>query len=332
MKAILEKLLASVDLTREEARELMRLMLDTDTSEVNISAALTALRVKGETPEELAGCTEALLEVAHRVDNIARPCVDTCGTGGDNSGTFNISTATALLCAAADLNVAKHGNRSVSSQSGSADVIEALGIPFCEPDNLNSTSRFRFFFAPSYHAAVKRVVPVRQALKTRTIFNLVGPLANPASPEYQLIGVPSSDFLNTMGQSLALLNRKRAFVVHGEPGLDEASPAGPFHILDVTKGELSHTYMSAEQFGLPTCSLNDIQGGDAKHNAGIIEAIFRGEKSPRRDTVVLNTALIFLLVGKAQTQKEAASMAAEVIDSGKAITFLEKQRSTADVA
>ncbi|MCK6438706.1 MAG: anthranilate phosphoribosyltransferase [Planctomycetes bacterium] len=321
MQSTLEHILDGKHLEATQANELMRAILDGGLDDSGVAALLTALRAKGEHPDELEGFTRALLDAALPAPKLGRPCVDTCGTGGDGRGTFNISTATALLCAAAGLNVAKHGNRSASSKCGSADVIEALGIPFTQPGNAPA-SRFAFMFAPDYHPAVKRVAAIRKTLRIPTVFNLIGPLANPARPEYQLVGVARSGQMAHVGQALLGLGRKRAFVIHGEPGIDEATPAGAFHVLDVRDGDMNHTYMTAQEFGLSRCSLDDLRGGDARENAAIIEDIFHGGRSAKRDAVVLNAALVFLLMERATSPEQAADMAQDVIDNGTAHEFL----------
>ena len=324
----LENLANGAHLDATEAEALMNHMLDESTPEALIAGVLTALRTKGECGEELLGITRALLGVANTVGNVPSGAVDTCGTGGDGANTFNISTAAGLLVAALDVPVLKHGNRSVTSRSGSADVLEALGIPFMQP-GAQAGAQFTFMFAPHFHPALKRIGPIRKALGIRTVFNLVGPLANPARPDFQLVGVATSERLPDMARALQGLGRRRAFVVHGEPGLDEATPAGRFTVIDVSQSAIVAADYTAADFGLGECSLDDLRGGEAAENAQIIEAIFAGDAGPKRDTVVLNAALALLLVGRADDPKQAAKLAGDAIDSGKAAALLEGLRRSA---
>jgi anthranilate phosphoribosyltransferase len=313
----LEQIASGTDLSAEAAESLMASLLDDATPEALIAGILTALRTKGECGEELLGVTRALLAVAKQISNVPANAVDTCGTGGDGAGTFNISTAAALLVAALDVPVVKHGNRSVTSRSGSADVIEALKLPFTAPDT-DANAAFTFLFAPHFHPALKRIGPIRKALGIRTVFNLVGPLANPARPDFQLVGVATRERLPDVARALQGLGRKRAFVVHGEPGLDEATPAGRFTVVDVRPEAISAADYTADDFGLPSCELEELRGGDANENAVIIEAIFNGEPGAKRDTVVLNAALTLLLTERAANPCEAAELAASALDNGKA--------------
>jgi anthranilate phosphoribosyltransferase len=325
MTQILEQLARGNHLSVEEAEALTALLLNEATPEPVIAGVLVALRSKGESGEELLGITRALLNVAGTVNNIPAHAIDTCGTGGDGAGTFNISTAAALLVAAIGVPVVKHGNRSVTSRSGSADVIEALGIPFTQP-GASLDARFSFLFAPHFHTALKRIGPIRKALGIRTVFNLVGPLANPAKPPFQLVGVASRERIADVARALQGLGRKRAFVVHGEPGLDEATPAGRFTVVDVTPDAISAADYTAADFGLPACSLDALRGGEATENALIIENILDGGSGPCRDTVVLNAALALLLTGRAKSPVQAAGLAAGALDSGRARQFVETLR------
>ncbi|MCC6465777.1 MAG: anthranilate phosphoribosyltransferase [Planctomycetes bacterium] len=320
--ATLEHITLGRSLSAPEARELARHLLDENTPEALIAGYLTALRAKGENGDELLGVAQAMLAAARTLHGVPEGAVDTCGTGGDGSGTFNISTAAGLLAAACGIPVVKHGNRSITSRSGSADVIEALGLPFQTPDAAMADKRFAFLFAPQFHPALKRVGAVRRALGMRTVFNLVGPLANPAQPQFQLVGVADAARLADVAHALRGLGRGRAFVVHGEPGLDEATPAGPVTLLEVSPAGVQRRRISAADFGLPPCSLTDLKGGDALENASIIRAVFRGEQGARRDTVVLNAALVLLLTGRAADPREAAQDASITLDSGRALQLL----------
>lgn len=324
MQATLERILNRQALDQREAEQLMAAMLSDETPEPLVAATLASLRTRGETAAELAGFTRALLRLALPC-RAPQPCIDTCGTGGDGAGTFNISTATALLCAAQGLNVVKHGNRSVTSKSGSADVMEALGIAFAAPGSV-ARSRFVFLFAPGYHPALKRLAPLRRQLGVRTVFNLIGPLANPARPPMQLVGVATQEKLAPVAEALRLLGTQRAFVVHGEPGLDEATPVAPFTLIDVKHDGLTQMVMDAADFGLDACRLEDLRGGTAAENAAMIEALFSGEKGPRRDVIVLNAALVFLMTGVAGQPRDAAGLAQRVLDSGAALALLRELR------
>ncbi|MBZ0135289.1 MAG: anthranilate phosphoribosyltransferase [Planctomycetes bacterium] len=323
----LEKLANGTNLDAESAQALMAHLLDESTPEALIAGILSALRTKGECGDELLGVTRALLEVANSVQGVRPGSVDTCGTGGDGAGTFNISSAAALLVAALDVPVVKHGNRSVTSRSGSADVMEALGLPFTQPGG-EAHASFSFLFAPHFHPALKRIGPIRKALGIRTVFNLVGPLANPAHPDYQLVGVAVRERLPDVARALQGLGRKRAFVVHGEPGLDEATPAGRFTVIDVSPEAIVAADYAAADFGLPTCSLDDLRGGDAGENARLIESVFEGQSGPARDTVVLNAALTLLLTGNADSPEQATGKAAAGIDDGRAKALLESLRGS----
>jgi anthranilate phosphoribosyltransferase len=327
MTSILEQLARGEHLSVEDAQALANTLLDESTPEAQIAGALVALRTKGETGEELLGITRALLAVAGKVSNIPAGAIDTCGTGGDGAGTFNISTAAALLVAACGVPVIKHGNRSVTSRSGSADVIEALGLAFTQP-GAALDARFSFLFAPDFHTALKRIGPVRKALGIRTVFNLLGPLANPARPQFQLVGVAARERLADVARALQGLGRKRAFVVHGEPGLDEATPAGRFTVIDVRPDSISALDYTAADFGLSPCALADLAGGEAAENAMIIECVLDGELGPRRDTVVLNAALALLLAGRASSPLEAAQLAASALDNGEARKLVEALRGS----
>lgn len=333
MREHLDKLVAGRGLTTEEAKSLALAMLDEQTPDAAIGAALAALRSKGEDANEIVGFVRALMSRAHTIarDDESKPNlrIDTCGTGGDGAGTFNISTAAAFVCAAAGLNVFKHGNRAASSKCGSADVMEALRVKFHEPGAaLSDARRFHFLFAPSYHPALKRLSPLRKSLGIRTIFNLVGPLANPAFPTHQLVGVGARERLQSVANALRADGRV-AYVVWGEPGLDEATQAGPFTVIEVNTGGRGEKIMRATDFGLEPCKLENLKGGDATENARIIESVFKREPGARRDVVVLNAALVFLLAGLALYPKEAAALAQRVIDSGAAMKLLDALRDHA---
>lgn len=325
-QSTLELLTDGHDLDSPAAEALVGQLVEPATPDALIAAILTALRAKGECTAELVGVTRALLARARSVPGAPADAVDTCGTGGDGSGTFNISTAAGLLAAACGVPVVKHGNRSVTSKSGSADVIQALGLPMQAPDTPLADPRFVFLFAPHFHPALGRIGPVRKALGIRTVFNLVGPLANPARPAYQLVGVAAPQRLTAMAETLRGLGRKRAFVVHGENGLDEASTAGVTRLIEADSDGLRERRIRAADFGLRECSLADLRGGDAIENARTIEAVVGGAKGPARDTVVLNAALVLLLTGRECDSRQAARKAEQAIDSGAANALLNSLR------
>lgn len=326
-KTLLERLLVGRDMTQDEAAGLMGLLIDEAIDPIVKGALLIALRAKGETADEVRGMALAMRAAARPFARTGHePMVDTCGTGGDASHSFNVSTATSLLVAAAGLQVAKHGNRSVSSKCGSADLLEHLGIRLdADPASAGAAidrHGFTFLFAPVFHPAMKAVVPVRRALKVRTVFNILGPLTNPAAPPFQLVGAFSEAAAELMAETLAGLPIERAFVVHGAPRWDEATPCGPFVRLDVTPGNVRREVLDPLDYGTDRCSPEDLAGGDAVHNAGLLRAVFGGARGPMRDAVVLNAALVFQLVGAAGTPIAAAHMAGELIDSGQANAFL----------
>ncbi|MBX3475070.1 MAG: anthranilate phosphoribosyltransferase [Planctomycetes bacterium] len=325
-QATLDHLAQGRDLDAAAAEALIGELVDPATPEALIAAILTALRAKGECTAELVGVTRALLARAGTLPGAPTPAVDTCGTGGDRSGTFNISTAAGLVAAACGVPVVKHGNRSVTSKSGSADVIEALRIPMQAPGAAPAHARFVFLFAPHFHPALARIGPVRKALGIRTVFNLVGPLANPARPDYQLVGVAAPERLIAMAETLRGLGRRRAFVVHGENGLDEATTAGVTRLIEVDSDGLRERTIRAADFGLDECSLADLRGGDAAENARTIEAILAGTKGPARDTVVLNAALVLLLTGRESDSRQAARRVEQAVDSGAARVLLAELR------
>jgi anthranilate phosphoribosyltransferase len=324
-------------LSREEARGVMSEVLRGDATNAQIAALLVALHMKGETVEEIVGFAEAIrsaatsLELANGtaldVSGTERDAlVDTCGTGGDTSGTFNISTATALTVAGCGVRVAKHGNRSVTSRCGSADVMEALGVKIdLPPERIAECLRkvgIAFLFAPAMHSAMKYVQPARRELRLRTVFNLLGPLTNPAHASAQVVGVYSDALVEKLAEALSMLGLHRALVVHGRDGLDEITITGPTKIAEVRDGRVRVYEVVPEDFGIKRATLEDISGGDAKENADIIRAILNGEKSPKRDVVVLNCAAALVAAGKANTITDGVPLAAQSLDSGAATAKL----------
>jgi anthranilate phosphoribosyltransferase len=320
-------------LTRDEAREVMTEILRGDATPAQVGAFLVALHMKGETVEEIVGLAQAIRAQAAPLQSedgealdlsgTGRDAlVDTCGTGGDTSGTFNISTATALVIAGAGIRVAKHGNRSISSKCGSADVIEALGVKIDIPPGhiaacLEETG-IAFLYAPAMHSAMRHVQPIRRELKLRTVFNLLGPLTNPAHASAQVVGVYSFELVEKLAEALKELGLQRALVVHGHDGLDEITITGPSTVAEVRDGKVRTYEVSPEQFGLQRGTLDKIAGGDAPENAAIIRAILEGERSCRRDVVLLNAAAALVAAGHADHIGDAVPLAAYAIDSGHA--------------
>ena len=325
MQPLIRKVEAGGDLSRQEAESAMEEILSGRCEEDSIVALLSALRAKGETVEELVGFARAMRRHATQIfSDGARPdelLVDTCGTGGDASGTFNISTAAAFVAAGAGVRVAKHGNRSISSKCGSADVLEALGISLdVSPERIAAAIReigIGFMFAPAMHTAMRHAMPARRRLG-RTAFNLLGPLTNPAGARAQVIGVFSDKVVEKVALVLAELGVERAFVVHGAGGLDEISLSGETSVGEVHGGTVSLYRITPEDFGLERAPISAITGGDAAHNAGIIRAILAGESGPRRDIVIANAAAAIVAAGRAADFLEGAQLAAQSIDSGAA--------------
>ena len=326
-------------LTRSEARAAMTEILTGKCSDAQIAAFLVALHMKGETVEEIVGFAEAIRAAAtplHLHGNSVLDAsgterdalVDTCGTGGDASGTFNISTATALVAAGAGVRVAKHGNRSVTSKCGSADVMEALGVKIdLPPERLAACLDqvgIAFLYAPAMHSAMKFVQPVRRELRLRTVFNLLGPLTNPAGATCQVVGVYSDDLVEKLAEALSMLGLRRALVVHGSDGLDEITITGPTRIGEVRDGQVHTFEVTPEEFGLNRATLDDIAGGDAALNASLIRDVLAGKKSARRDVVLLNAGAALLAAGRADHLRDAVPMAAKAIDSGAALAKLQQ--------
>jgi anthranilate phosphoribosyltransferase len=325
-------------LSRAEARAVMAEVLSGKCSDSQIAGLLVALHMKGETVEEIVGFAEAIRAAAAPLpipqnstvdvsDTERDALVDTCGTGGDASGTFNISTATALVAAGAGVRVAKHGNRSMTSKCGSADVMEALGVNInLPPERLAACLEkvgIAFLFAPAMHSAMKYVQPARRELRLRTVFNLLGPLTNPAHASAQVVGVYSADLVEKLAEALSMLGLRRALVVHGSDGLDEITITGPTRVAEVREGGVHSYEVTPEEFGLKTAAMKEILGGDATANAAIIRQILAGEKSPRRDVVLLNAAAALVAAGRADRLADALPLAVQSIDSAAAAAKLE---------
>lgn len=320
----LEKLLNRRNLAELEAEELLMQLTDPTVAQAMAGAILAALRAKGVVADEVRGFARGMRRLARRP--LIPPglrAIDVVGTGGDASGSLNISTGTALLTAACGVPVLKHGNRSVSSRAGSADVLEALGlkVPLDEQEAADClvASNFTFLFAPHYHPAMKAVAPVRAALGVRTIFNILGPLMNPAAPPFHLIGAFSFEIARLIAETLAGMEVERTFVVHGAEGWDEPTPIGPFTLFDVRPGNVDMQIRLPADYGLQTCTAEGLAGGDAQHNARALEAVFTGQdRGPHRDCLLLGTALALEVVGRVRSPQEGVELAASAIDSGKA--------------
>ncbi|GJL84836.1 MAG: anthranilate phosphoribosyltransferase [Micavibrio sp.] len=315
----------SASLSEAEIIETMRAIMNGEMAEDDMAAFLVELAERGETTEEITGAAKVMREKALSI-KAPDDAVDCCGTGGDHSGTYNISTAVALVSAACGVPVAKHGNRAASSKSGAADVLEALGINLDVPveklEEALTKFNFAFLMAPKHHSAMKLVVPVRKKLGRRTIFNLLGPLANPAGTKFQLIGVFDSKWLVPMAQTLSKLGTKRAWVVHGSDGLDEITTTGPTKIAVLENGEVSEKEITPDDFGLPIAKPEDLKGGDAQENAMALKSLLEGEQSAYRDIVLANTAAVLVIHGSATDLKDGVAKAAQAIDSELALHLL----------
>jgi anthranilate phosphoribosyltransferase len=322
-------LLDGHDLAREQAREAMEAIMTGEATPAQIGGFLVALRIKGETPDEIAGFAEAIrghvLAVTPQRDDL----VDTAGTGGDGQATINISTGAALVAAAAGAGVAKHGNRAVSSASGSADVLEALGFSIEMPPERIASSidelGFGFLFAPTHHPGFRHAAPVRKELATRTVFNVLGPLTNPAGARAQIVGVYDPGLVPTIAEGLARLGARRAFVVHGAFGVDELSPAGPNLVSEVVDGSIRESQLDPLDLGVPRCAPEELRGGSPEENAAAIRAVFSGaEQGARRDAILLNAAGAIAAGGHAEDLREGLDLARRTIDSGAAAERLEQ--------
>jgi anthranilate phosphoribosyltransferase len=324
----LARLLDGKDLSRAQARDVMGEIMRGEATPAQIGGFLVALRLKGETADEIAGCAEAMRAHVLAVKPEREDLVDTAGTGGDGAGTFNISTAAALVAAAAGAAVAKHGNRAVSSSSGSADVLESLGfvleLPAKRIERSIDELGFGFLFAPSHHPAMRHAAPVRRELATRTVFNVLGPLTNPAGARAQVVGVYSPELVPTIASVLARLGARRAFVVHGAGGVDELSPAGPNLVCEVSGGKVRRREIDPKDFGVPRCKPGDLAGGSPDENAATIREIFAGAAGPKREAVLLNAGGAIAAGGHARDLQEGYRTATEAVSSGAAGERLEE--------
>ena len=327
IQAAIQALLDGRDLARDEAREVMGEIMAGEATPAQIGGFLVALRAQGETADEIAGCAEAMRAHVLPVRPAREDVVDVVGTGGDGAKTFNISTTAALVAAAAGAAVAKHGNRAVSSVSGSADVLEALGFVLEQPAERIAESidtlGFGFMFAPLHHPAMKHAAPVRRELGTRTVFNVLGPLTNPAGARAGVFGVYSPDVARTVADALAVLDSRRAFVVHGANGIDELSPAGPNLVFEVADGEVRERLLDPAELGFAPCDPAELEGGSPAENADVTRSILSGTGGAKRDAVVLNAAAAIVAAGHADDLREGIDVAADAIDSGRALERLD---------
>ena len=327
MKHYLERLIERKSLMENEMEEAIQDMFTKEITDSEIAAFLTGLKSKGETAEEVTGLVKAIrkhsLSFTKKIPNV----LDNCGTGGDGSKSFNISTTSAFVIAGAGITVAKHGNRSVSSKTGSADVLEALGVSLDVPaestEEILEENGIAFLFAPYVHPKLKQIMKVRRELKIPTIFNLIGPLTNPVQLDYQMLGIYRRDLLDKFADVLSNLDRKRAIVINGAGYMDEASLAGENEMVLVTEGTIKRMKLHPEEVNLPVYDNTTIKGGDAKENAVILLEILKGKKGPKRDTVLLNAGIGIYTAGEADSILQGVEIAAESIDSGRALSKLE---------
>ncbi|HMK49123.1 MAG TPA: anthranilate phosphoribosyltransferase [Thermodesulfovibrionales bacterium] len=333
IKEAINMLVNNIGLMEPEMAACMSDIMEGKATDAQIGALLTALRIKGETVEEITGAARIMRQKAITI-KAPEGVLDTCGTGGDMAGTFNISTTSALVVAGAGVPVAKHGNRSVSSRSGSADVLEALGVKIdLQPERVETClfeTGFGFLFAPLFHPAMKYAIGPRREMSIRTIFNILGPITNPAGAGRQLLGVFAGKLTDTLAQVLGNLGAVDAIVVHGEDGLDEVSLSGKTRVARYRKGKVESFQIQPEDFGIWKNSLDSIKGGDKQENAAITLAILNGEGGPRRDIVLMNSAVALIAADRTEDFKSALGMAADSIDSGAALKKLEEVKKVSN--
>jgi anthranilate phosphoribosyltransferase len=325
---LIDKLARREDLTPDEAAAAMAAVMRGEAAEAQIAGLLVGLAMKGERPAELVGLARTMRGQAVALGVPSDGLFDTCGTGGDRSGTFNISTASALAVAACGVRVAKHGNRSVSSRCGSADVLEALGVgidasPATVARCLTDTG-MAFLFAPTFHPAMRHAAQARRDLGVRTAFNLLGPLTNPAGPRRQIVGVPKPELTELLARALQLLGAERAWVVHGADGIDEISTTGHTKVSECRNGAVRTFYIHPSDYGIARGRLDELKGGDAQANAAIVRRVLAGEPGPARDIVLLNAGAALLVAGRAGSVREGIDMAAAAVDAGSAMGVLER--------
>ena len=328
---ILHKTVQGQTLSPTEMNDAITHIMSGEADPVHISSFLTSLSMRGETAEEISAAASVLRSHAHSI-TAPEGSVDCCGTGGSGLHSYNISSAVALICASAGIPIAKHGNRAASSKSGTADCYEALGVNLeVEKEKLEQALKelnFCFLMAPAHHHAVRHVVPIRKSLGFRTIFNLLGPLANPANADYQLIGVFDKKWCRPMAEALGKLGCKGAWVVHGHDGLDEITLTAPTHVAALNnKGEVNEFEITPEEFGLKRCAPEGIVGGDAQHNANALKELLEGKPSAYRDIALLNAAAVALITSKATNKEDAVKMMRDALDSGNALKILNDYRS-----
>jgi len=327
MKPLLARLAEGAPLERADAEAAFQLIMDGQATPAQIGAFLMGLRIRGETVEEIAAAATVIRAKAQTIT--APPgAIDTCGTGGDSSGTYNISTAAAIVIAACGVPVAKHGNRAVSSKSGSADVLTALGVDIGADQSLVLRSlnenNLCFLMAPRHHAAMRHVAPVREEMGLRTLFNLLGPLSNPAGTKRQLLGVFAERWVTPLAEVLGLLGAERAWVVHGSDGLDELTVTGPSQVAEWHQGRITRFEVTPEAAGLPRSPADSLRGGDAAHNAAALRRLLEGETGAYRDVVLLNSGAALVVGDKASNLVEGVAMAAAAIDEGRAKACLDR--------
>jgi anthranilate phosphoribosyltransferase len=330
LKPYIAQVMQRKDLTVEQAEQAMQIIMTGEATQAQIGGYLVALRMKGETVDEITGSAQAMRANATRIQPYINgdPLLDTAGTGGDGAHTFNISTAAAFILAGAGRKVAKHGNRAASSRCGSADVLGELGMYLdLTPEQVSTCIEqvgIGFLFAPRFHPAMKYAIGPRRELGQRTIFNILGPLTNPAGADCQVMGVYRQDLVEPLAHVLKNLGCRRGYVVYGSDGMDEITLTGPTHIGRVSPEGVTVNVLRPEELGLPLCTMADLRGGDAKGNATIVRSILSGEKGPKRDVVLLNAAYALMAAGKADTAAAGMALAVDSIDSGRALQQLEK--------
>jgi len=329
IREAIARIVDGASLTAEEAAAVMGEIMDGQATPAQIGALITALRMKGETPEEIAGFAVAMRQRAHRIEPQVPTFVDVVGTGGDRSGTFNISTVAAFVVAGAGVPVAKHNNRAVSSRCGSADLLEALGVPAdVEPERARRAIEevgIGFLFAPRFHPAMRHAAGPRREVGIRTVFNVLGPLTNPAGARHQVVGVYHASLVEPIARVLQQLGTRHAFVVHGD-GMDELAPSGPSYVAEVREGQVRTFELQPEDAGLPRHPAQAVRGGEASQNARLALSVLRGERGAHRDVVLLNAAAALVAAGTCSDLREGAERAAESIDRGAALGKLEQLR------
>jgi anthranilate phosphoribosyltransferase len=328
LASLIEKLVRHEDLTTDEAAEAMREVMEGRAAPGALAGLLAALVMKGERPEEIAGLARTMREHAVSLTTPPGEVFDTCGTGGDRAGTFNVSSAAAVVVAACGVKVAKHGNRSVSSRCGSADVFEQLGVNVTAPpavvERALRDANIAFFFAPTFHPSMRHAAPIRREMGIRTTFNLLGPLTNPAGATRQIVGVPRPELTQVMARALMLLGSERAWVVHGAGGIDEISNTGHTKVSELRDGAVHTFFIHPAEFGLAKAGQADLRGGDAVENASIIRNVFEGRRGGARDIVLLNAGAALFIAGRAASVRDGIARAAAAIDAGAARETLDQ--------